>query len=128
MLDWAQEHRRNTPKEFPSDGLPTTGSRQDIMRWARENGVTVAIGSGAKRDLRNRPFKAMNQAVEQLGLYLEFLQSKSFHEKSLEHRREIVIGIRRLISRVNTDPRTSSRYARDLVARVQNLISSINMH
>jgi len=128
MLNWEQERRRNTPKEYPSDGLPPTGSRQDILRWAAQNGNKTGVTLGEKRAPRNRAFKPMNQAVQQLELYVKCMQANSFYDKSMQHRREIVICIRRLIAKINTDPYTSSPCARDLVTRARSLISNMNAY
>jgi len=128
MLNWEQERRRNKPKAYPSDSLPTVGSRQDVLRWAQQNSSEIDIRLAGRRDLRNHTFKPMNQAVQQLELYVKCVQSNYFYDKPLEHRREIMTCIKRLMAKVNTDPFTSSTYARDLVKRATRLLANTDVH
>jgi hypothetical protein len=128
MLNWEKDRRRYTPKEFSPDTLPDTGSKQDMLRWATENRTNPSYHCGSHSNRRNQTFKPMNHAVHQLELYVRCVQSNYFYEKPLEHRNEVIICIRKLITRVNTDPRTSSHYARDLVERARSLITNMNTH
>jgi hypothetical protein len=128
MLNWEQDRRRTTPKGHCPDALPDTGSKADMWRWAKMNSVKTNTPSSRYRNQGDRPFKPINNAIQQLDLYVKCIQSQYFYEKPLDHRREVIACIRKLIARVNTDPRTSSAYARDLVAQAQSLIANINAH
>ncbi len=128
MLNWEKNRRNRMPKDYSSDTLPDTGSKEDILRWKRENSETKVFPNMKNgRQLSNRKFTPMHFAAEQLTHYLKCVQSAYFFDKPREHQKEIISGIRKLIAKININPNTSSSYERNLVKQAHGLVSSIRI-
>lgn len=122
MLDWEKDRRRRLPKEAGFDDLPTTGSWSDRKRWIRENDYPQLRVETRQKKARPQLTEIQSSDTQQLQMYVACVNAAYFHDKSLEHRQEIIRNLMVLAHRIQSSTNPISHATQELLARANKCI------